>query len=351
MSGEYLIKSITIEKKKRKYFDCLVNGSKRAKLLINDISRDFEPGQSIDVEVKDISDVSLYGTVLKYEPLAIIDEEERARRRAAKEAERWLKYAESDARNGLHKTNAIFEALRLGSEHPHLSDRLEALKAQVQKNLDAYEAQKRQWTKEKAERDAKIAERRERRILFPVSKMPEFGKPVRYGFRVIVFDSAGKSFRIPEDAPSIHGHHLLGHEGDYGCYCYYREATEKEIAELERLEAEKQAAEEARKARKQAVERIRKQIIEQGECPVGEHLVDGERLLDHQDAYGGGDWFVITDTDIWYVQNNGADGDDWSRNNVLTGGAGAIGWRMPYNAELVEELRILNNNGRIVDQR
>jgi hypothetical protein len=42
---------------------------------------------------------------------------------------------------------------------------------------------------------------------------------------------------------------------------------------------------------------------------------------------------------IWYVVNNGADGDDWSRNNVRTGGAGAIGWRLPHTAELEAEVR------------
>jgi len=41
---------------------------------------------------------------------------------------------------------------------------------------------------------------------------------------------------------------------------------------------------------------------------------------------------------IWYIQNNGGDGDDWSVNNVLTGGAGAIGWRVAYEQELAERL-------------
>jgi hypothetical protein len=57
---------------------------------------------------------------------------------------------------------------------------------------------------------------------------------------------------------------------------------------------------------------------------------DGEVIWDTQNIYGGGDWFVAS-TDqktIWYVKNNGADGDNWSYNNVRTGGAGAIGWKM-----------------------
>ena len=70
--------------------------------------------------------------------------------------------------------------------------------------------------------------------------------------------------------------------------------------------------------------------------------MDGERLLDTQDVYGGGSWFVVTPTHIWYVRNNGMDGDNWSQNNVRTGGAGAIGCRIIYNAELAEKIRELN---------
>lgn len=36
------------------------------------------------------------------------------------------------------------------------------------------------------------------------------------------YTGSGKAFRISEDAPSLHGAHLLGHEGAYGAYAYYR---------------------------------------------------------------------------------------------------------------------------------
>ncbi|MBK7814503.1 MAG: hypothetical protein IPJ52_09450 [Rhodocyclaceae bacterium] len=39
------------------------------------------------------------------------------------------------------------------------------------------------------------------------------------------------------------------------------------------------------------------------------------------------------------AQNNGMDGDNWSANNVRTGGAGAIGWRMPRTDEAETILR------------
>jgi len=43
-------------------------------------------------------------------------------------------------------------------------------------------------------------------------------------------------------------------------------------------------------------------------------------------VYGGGTWFHINGDTIYYIVNNGGDGDSWERNNVETGGAGAIGY-------------------------
>jgi hypothetical protein len=180
------------------------------------------------------------------------------------------------------------------------------------------------------------------RVLFPTCMIPEMGVPVRLDDCVIVFESTGKSFRISEDHPSFEGAHLLGYEGDYGCYCYYREATREETSTLEAQEAEVQARAEAEKARNQAVDAIKSKIIEHGECPDGLHDVDGERLIDTQNLYGGGSWFMITATHIWYIRNNGMDGDNWSLNNVRTGGAGAIGHRITYSAELANEIRELD---------
>lgn len=60
-----------------------------------------------------------------------------------------------------------------------------------------------------------------------------------------------------------------------------------------------------------------------------------------QDIYGGGDWFVVGPEYPWYIQNNGMDGDNWGYNNVRTGGAGAIGYRVPASSPMTAELRSL----------
>ena len=70
--------------------------------------------------------------------------------------------------------------------------------------------------------------------------------------------------------------------------------------------------------------------------------VEGEKIqnpLNPENPWGGGEWWVIQDSWIWYIKNNGFDGDDWSRNNVQTGGAGAIGVRVPFSEELADKIR------------
>lgn len=130
----------------------------------------------------------------------------------------------------------------------------------------------------------------------------------------------------------------VGDESGYRYTAYCRAATEEEYAPY---------AEELRKAQqtraaKQRAEELASMIRKTGEKPErSASNAQGERLMDTQNIYGGGDWWVIGADGIWYVMNHGADGDAWDWNNVITGGAGAIGWRIPYSQELADELRQL----------
>lgn len=128
--------------------------------------------------------------------------------------------------------------------------------------------------------------------------------------------------------------------GDDRGYIYIadcREATAEEAAPL--VEAKRAAAE--KKAAKQELAAITADIKESGERPEGEHTPTGEILFDSFTIYGGGDKIIIAPEHIWYVRNNGGDGDNWSLNNIRTGGAGAIGWRIPLNEALATRLREL----------
>lgn len=106
--------------------------------------------------------------------------------------------------------------------------------------------------------------------------------------------------------------------------------------------AEEQAAELKRQIKRRAGA-IADYIQHAGEKPAGDHRPEGERVLDTQNIYGGGTWFVIGTEHIWHVRNNGMDGDNWSYNNVATGGAGGIGYRIAFDAEIATELRRLNS--------
>jgi len=73
------------------------------------------------------------------------------------------------------------------------------------------------------------------------------------------------------------------------------------------------------------------------EFPKGEELYDKEFK---PNIYGSGIWYVIQPDAIWVIQNNGSDGADWSRNNIMTGGAGAIGKKCPRDPELEALIRL-----------
>ena len=128
----------------------------------------------------------------------------------------------------------------------------------------------------------------------------------------------------------------VGDESGYVYSLTYRAATDEESAELRAKHAEAN-----RKAEALAeLKRIARDVQSLGERPEGQHSPEGEVVaITKQDIYGGGDWFVLAADGVWYVRNNGMDGDDWSRNNVRTGGAGAIGWRTtePGIAEHIKE--------------
>lgn len=141
-------------------------------------------------------------------------------------------------------------------------------------------------------------------------------------------------------------------EGLYGWYT----TAPKKVEELlhvkpdNTIEAQRERAriaQEERDAKEKAYQEKMQKIssfFEGAEYPQEEDsiILEGERI-EHprhpQNIYGGGEWWVIQKEWIWNVQNNGMDGDNWAYNNIRTGGAGAIGHRVPYNEELAELIR------------
>lgn len=87
------------------------------------------------------------------------------------------------------------------------------------------------------------------------------------------------------------------------------------------------------------VESIRKFCVQNGKFVDQPIVVRGEQLyLDKRSlSVGGGDWLIIEKNGaVWYIRNNGADGDSWDNNYVN----GSLGYRVTApSAEKDEELR------------
>ena len=226
--------SFAIEKKGRKYFSGKLNGKYNAQLIINEASADFSAGQTVDVEVFDISKRSKYGTKLVYSP---VTDKNRAAVEAAnrlEKASRWMSYAERDAKYDRYmQSNAIKTAMELADGIEELAYRLETLKNRIEEN-------RRYWEQVKAEREVKreeeLKEREEareqevRKMRF-VEGVREasgmVGKVVKqYDGSYVFVTGLGKSFRYDSEA---NGCNYPAYDGELVCYCYYREATAEEI--------------------------------------------------------------------------------------------------------------------------
>jgi len=158
-----------------------------------------------------------------------------------------------------------------------------------------------------------------------VMRKPRYGGPIEY---VTVVSAEKKQIYDDEEDGMIWNNILT-----------IRPATDDEARQLRDLD-DLQARAQAIKAR---AREIFLNIQKNGERPEGSQYANGRRYFDSFDIYGGGVCLVVDTTYIWALQNNGMDGDCWSRNNVLTGGAGAIGYRLPRDQALADEISELES--------
>jgi hypothetical protein len=138
-----------------------------------------------------------------------------------------------------------------------------------------------------------------------------------------------------------------------------RIASEKEkafaqeiVEERRRKEEEERRKEEEKRQLKQELKGLlaivnnalekKQRIKETDYSPQGEEI---QHPLNPRNIYGSGEWFVIEKDRILYILNNGMDGDDWSLNNVRTGGAGAVGFEIPKTDEVMNALKRIKEIG------
>lgn len=222
-----------------------------------------------------------------------------------------------------------------------------AVAVEACRKIDAIMATAR--AEKKAQHEAQQAARAEerakleaRRILVGVSER-KVGETFRCRDRVLVVTDLGKVWTLRSEDACMYGR--MPEDQDVR-YAYVREATAQEIA---MLEASETAAAKAREERKAAIEAFR--AVEQEVSKIGtyehplpeadyEAIASGD-LVWHERAdlslYGGGTEWVVTDDRLWRIDGNGADGDDWSRNNFRSGVARWI----PRQDAHVEALRAM----------
>lgn len=145
-----------------------------------------------------------------------------------------------------------------------------------------------------------------------------------------VIQASSKYYRDGDEAMSFG----VGDESGYFYSARAIPATEEEAAPLKAAMAEKQKIKDAERLRRA----ISAEIKEKGIFAPKNSYPEGEFITNRQTIYGGGDWFVIGNDKVWYVLNNGHDGDDWSANNIGTGGAGALGWYVPKTEDILGKL-------------
>lgn len=163
------------------------------------------------------------------------------------------------------------------------------------------------------------------------------------------FGDAGAERRFVVESVGSGYYHSEDDCEDHDCFCgHYGMRYTTQLREVSLTDDERQVVEqrEQRRAGRQRVGVLFTDIERDGEWPEGDHLPAGDQFFGSRSIYGGGTWIVVGDGSddqpwIWAVSNNGGDGDNWGRNNVRTGGAGAIGHRVPWTAELDAELREL----------
>lgn len=114
---------------------------------------------------------------------------------------------------------------------------------------------------------------------------------------------------------------------------------------MREAEAEKQRKL-ALQEKEEMLDKLERKIRDKGKLYDGEKIsigsIRGDIINDTFNIYGSGDKIVHSGDLVWLIQNNGMDGDDWTINNILTGGAGAYGYMIPYDsvAEDIEKYQV-----------
>jgi len=327
--------NIEVIKIGRKWIDVSVSGkvsNYNAQLLINEITETLTAGDKAEIECKFENKSSGYGK--KYFLYPLTDEEKAAAAAAATvaaaAAEVKAEAKANDYRN--RKINDyigyVRNAAKEGRAYDNGVDKLkewgawtDEIKTEIKETIASAKAAKEE---QKAAEDAKYAN----------INLPAYngfnGKP-KAG---VIIVQKGRVYEVVSSFYNSHDGWSFGvlNEEFYSVKAIDVTETARgaaKLAELAEREAAKVAEKAAEVAEKARIDAIIAEIKDNGERVKGDHvdMPDGEVIYDSFDNYGGGERIIKTaDGAMWYIKNNGADGGDWSPNNIRTSGAGAYGW-------------------------
>lgn len=373
----------TIISKGRKYFKGKDKKGYTHDIIINDISKDFEVGSKISFFAEVNFEYTEYGAKVIVTPLSMNIDSSMKDELERKRVEDYIGYIENAAyEKGYYYQKGIDFVKPLLSKYPEFKDRYNNAithvkdikrKETIIKYIDYvedaaykkgyiytngiktledngiedfpkyYERMKAALEYVKELKKAKNLEKQKKisnRYPYTRYDAPELGTVVNIApyskeGKYVVFTNVGKEFYISEDFADIGYSNLMGHEGEKAAFYYYRDATEEEIIKYKDEEEKRERMKQSKIAKDKELEKIKNMIIDKGFYDAKKiSFPNGVRYADSFNIYGGGECFVINDRQIWYIRNNGSDGDDWSKNNIKTGGAGAIGWFIRYDPKI-----------------
>jgi hypothetical protein len=125
-------------------------------------------------------------------------------------------------------------------------------------------------------------------------------------------------------------------------YVYFRDPTPEEATAAVDREAEAAAKAAARREARDVIATVNAAFDAAAETPARlTEFPTGEIVLDERPdlriSGGGTRWVLSPDGALWRLTGNGADGDDWSRNNLPSTVAQRVSG--PVVADLAERLR------------
>ncbi len=388
-----------IVKKGRKWFQAEeAEKGYKAQIEINDISKDWIEGQIVEFEGKYKKQTSGGYTKVYIYPCTPEQKEQHkevvAREREQKEIEKYLSYVEKNAKeyvywNGVEKLRSMnlndeqkerlkaaiqegiinktkkklkdyFRYIKNAIVEGHWYSNGESVIKEGISTLQKYGIDTKEYEGKLEELKAEYKQAKEQR---------EIEDAKRYFIIRNVTDNKNIGFEVGEIIKSQDGRlgkvikawkyyeedtMSLGYMIDGGwiicakCDTYAvteeekRRFEEKEKRYEERRVIERKISEKEKEIH-DAVYNLVHYIRNNGDYPEGRGIqVEGIVIYDSFDIYGGGQRIVVDGVTVWGIQNNGGDGDDWSYNNIRTGGAGAIGYKMQINDTCKEFIEKIN---------